>query len=511
MTGASKRFPWLMILMMAQAHAGTNWFQDGMNFGQTQLNAAGNAPAMSAAGQTTINNLNQGTNLVQPNGTTVTTMQGYGTTGNANGTGLGSFGTSNVNTCAGYVIGTGGPARDAECNAVGFASQTTNLTAQANSAYNLTGQSSFLQSALSANSGAGANMSNLLPATTTSVTGTTSCTQQPTTSSPTTQSCYVYNNQSTGGGTITSWSAGSFINVTCTGGATLSTTSCTINPPQISVSVNCLSTSQNSSSGTAQSFSTGSPATVTCTGGATTTNNTCTTPSLTQTTTSTMCYAQQQNTSSGTPADYPTNSSITVNCTAPANLSNTYCSVTTPLDAQTTSQTCQKSVPVTKTCDQIASANVTTTTIHTCTSGSYPVYTTAGGCWDGRTGNCGSGGSSILIGSVNVTCLPDNTGATIQLDPSSAATWMISPTSGTVYYGVPSGGAATMCPMWWNGSCLSPNPGDWSWNGSGYFYAANTNTGTYAGGLTFTFPIGVASTLTATPTYTDGCATWANM
>ena len=402
-----KKIPLLLAFLVFQAQAGTNWFQDGMTYGQGQLNQAGNAQTLSTAGQTAITNLNQGTNLVQPNSTEVTTMQGYGVQGNSSGTGLGSFGTSNVNTCAGYVIGTGGPARDAECNAVGFASQTTNLNAQANSAYGITGQSSFLQNAINANAGATANMNNLLPPTVTSVSGTTNCVSQPTVAAtPTTQSCYIYNTQSTSGGAVTTWNSGSTVSVTCTGSANLSNTTCTINPPVGSVSASCISTSQNSSSGTPESYGPGSQAPVTCTGGSVLTSNNCTVSPPIQTTSSTMCYSQQQTGSTGTSADYMPGSSIAVNCTAPANLTNTNCSVTTPLAAQTTSQSCQISVPATKTCNIIYGANVGSKTVQNCVSGNYPIYD--GGCaWGGfvpRGGFVPNWYTHSPIGYAAVTC-----------------------------------------------------------------------------------------------------------
>lgn len=501
----------ILLLVSLQAQAGTNWFQDGMNYGQSQMSASGNAQTMSAAGQTTINNLNQGTNLVQPNSTDVMTMQGYGTQGNANGSGLGSFGTGNVNSCAGYVIGTGGPSRDAECNAVGFASQTTNLNAQANSAYGITGQSAFLQNALQAGSTSAANMNNLLPATSTSVSGSTTCVQQPAQPIQTTQSCYVYNSQSTGGGAVTTWGAGTSVSEVCTGGANLATTTCTINPPQASVNVSCLSLSQNSSTGTANVIASGAQTTVTCSGGSVLTNNTCTVSPSLQTTSQAMCYSQQQNGSSGTQADYLSGASIAVTCTAPANLSTTNCTVTTPLDAQTTNQSCQVSVPVNRTCSQIASASISTTTIHWCVSGTYALYD-GSTAWGGSVPNWSSNPS---IGSATVTCTGQYTfNLTLSVPVGSFTLTTVGQTAPfALAYGTSwSVPVDVVVSSNYRGTIRKTVVaiGTVSWDGaSNLSFGASNSYAAYS--FTASIPIGTQTYQVATPTYADGCAQWANM
>ena len=495
-----KKIPLILAFLVFQAQAGTNWFQDGMTYGQGQLNQAGNAQTLSTAGQTAITNLNQGTNLVQPNSTEVTNMQGYGVQGNSSGTGLGSFGTSNVSTCANYVIGTGGPARDAECNAVGFASQTTNLNAQANSAYGITGQSSFLQNAINANAGSTANMNNLLPPTVTSVSGTTNCVSQPTVAAtPTTQSCYIYNTQSTSGGAVTTWNTGSTVSVTCTGAANLSNTTCTINPPVGSVSASCISTSQNSSSGTPESYGPGSQAPVTCTGGAVLTNNNCTVSPPIQTTSSTMCYSQQPTGSTGTSADYMPGSSIAVNCTAPANLTNTNCSVTTPLAAQTTSQSCQISVPVTKTCNIIYGANVGSTTIQNCVSGNYPIYD--GGCaWGGFVPNWYT---YPQLGYAAVTCTGQYTfSLTVHVVISAGFSHETLSPNGPfpVSYGQP---ASTSSTIVYNGT-YPVAAVSVTWDGvSAFGFGGSNGNGAWCGHAQI--PISSTTVPTFGPTVADGC------
>ena len=497
-----KKLSLLLAIFVFQAQAGTNWFQDGMTYGQGQLNQAGNAQTLSTAGQTAITNLNQGTNLVQPNGTDVTTMQGYGTQGNSSGTGLGSFGTGNVNTCAGYVIGTGGPARDAECNAVGFASQTTNLNAQANSAYGITGQSNFLQNAINANAGAAANMNNLLPPTVTSVSGTTNCVSQPTVAAtPTTQSCYIYNTQSTSGGAVTTWNSGSTVSVTCTGSANLSNTTCTINPPVGSVSASCISTSQNSSSGTPESYGPGSQAPVTCTGGSVLTSNNCTVSPPIQTTSSTMCYSQQQTGSTGTSADYMPGSSIAVNCTAPANLTNTNCSVTTPLAAQTTSQSCQISVPATKTCNIIYGANVGSKTVQNCVSGNYPIYDD--GCaWGGFVPNWYT---YPQLEYAAVTCTGQYTFLlTVHVVISAGSLHETLSPNGPfpVSYGQPASISSTIV---YNGTHPAAAISV-TWDGVSSFYFGGNSWGSWCGNASI--PIGSKTIPTFGPTVADGCTAY---
>lgn len=494
---------WVLALLASQAYA-VNPGQDGVTFGQSQNSLIGNAQNAGALGNTAITSLNQGTNLVQPNGTATTTMEGYGTSGNASGTGLGSFGTSNVTACAGYVIGTGGPARDAECNAVGFASQTTNLNSQANAAYGITGQSGFLQNALTSQSGAAANQANLLPSTVTSLTGTTSCSQQPVAPVSTTQSCYIYNSQSTGGGAITTWAIGSLVTETCVGGANLSTTTCTINPPQGSVSVACLSTQQNTSTGTAQSYSTGASATVTCSGGATSTNNTCTVSPNIQTSSQTMCFSQQQNTSSGTSLDLSPGASVTVNCIAPTNMNNTYCTVTTPLTTQTTSQSCQISVPVQRVCNQIAGANVSLATRQYCVSGNYPVYD--GGCaWDGYIPNWTT---YPQIGTAVVNCTGQYTfNLTVNVHVGGAYFDYISPNGPwPIAYGVV--GATTTnvySSSVTNTSYLVIGGATVTWDGtSSFFFGISNGSGAWCGNASI--PIGTQQYYTMSPTFSDGCS-----
>lgn len=495
-----------LLLLASHAHAAaTNWFQNGLIYGQNQVSSASNAQTLSTQGQSTITNLNQGTNLVQPNGSTVTNLSNAGAAGAANGTGLGSYGVNNVNTCANYVIGTGGPKMDAECSAVGFASQTVNLNPNANAAYGITPQSSFLQAPVASISGAGTNINNLLPPNTTSITGSSNCTQQPVAPTATSQSCLMYKSQSTNGGGSTTYTIGSTITVTCTGGATLSTTSCTIDPPEPNQSISCLSTSANSSSGTPQSYGPGSLANVTCTGGSTVTNNTCTqVPSL-QTTSNTMCYSQQPNSASGTSIDYTIGSYANVQCTAPANALNTSCAYTTALAAATSNQSCQISVPENVSCNQIASATVTPSIVYNCTSGTYTIWSSPGGSWGGAIPTWWVPNA---IGSVTVTCSIGNTYAIVVgwIGPN----WFpmtAQPTPGyftyTLYNGIPKGyiNSIALYDIYYGAWDWNDN---FSWDGNGSFIGSNSDL-IWAAGFYFNFPMSITTSVNFIPSFSDGC------
>lgn len=392
------RFSGLLILALLsnEVFAGGNYFQDGVNFSNAAVAPGGQLSTQFSNAANAETQLNSGTNIVQPNSSSVLTMQNNGVLGNANGTGLGSFGTSKINSCASYVQGTGGPTQDAECGAVNFASQQTNINAKASAAYGLTPNSSLFANANAAvaNAKTPAGMTAVLPpGTSTSLTGTQTCTTNSGTTQYATQSCFIYANQTTSGGAVTTYSTGSQVNVTCTNPANITSTSCTVSPPQ-----------------------------------------------------------------------------------------------------KTYSASCQQSVNVAKTCNNIASANVTTGTANHCTSGTVTIYTSVGAEWWGMNPNYGIPNP---IGSAVISCAADNSSATVTL---TASGWINSPTVYNLSANTPSSGTASIyygisVPWSWSGGTLSGGGA----NGSG------------AGGFIVKVNLGTSSATIVTPTNSNGCSSLANM
>ena len=479
-------------------------FQNGQSYANTAVAPGGTISNAFGSTNNAVNQLNSGIGIVQPNGQTVLNMQNNGVLGNANGTGLGSFGTANVTRCAGYIPGSGGPTQDAECGAVNFASQQTNINAQAKSAYGLTANSSMFTNANSAVSGAASNQSSLLPGTGTTATGGQTCTTTPGVTQNTTQSCYVYAQQATGGGTVSTYGAGTSINVTCTGGANITATSCTVTPTQTTHTASCLSSSTNAPSGTSSVYQVGSQANVTCDSGASITTNQCTVNPA-QATHNAACYATTNTApTTGQEGFYLTGASANVSCIVGANLGATSCTVNPP--QATHSALCQKSVPVNRTCNQIASANVTSATRSYCVSGNYPIHD-VGCAWGGWIG---AWWTYPVIGYASVVCTGQYT---FNLTANVNVGGEVLMPNGPLPLAYGSAGSTTTdvaSSTLWQGTHYVYVVASVTWDGSSSFsFRGSNGGGAWCGKASI--PIGTQSYLTATPTFSDGCATWANM
>ncbi len=378
-------------------------FQDGQAYGNAAVAPGGTLSNVFGNGNSAVSSLNSGTNLVQPNGSSVINLQNDGIAGNSNGTGLGSFGNNKVNQCAFYVPGSGGPAKDAECGAVNFSSQQSNINARANTAYGLTPGSSLFANANNAiaNAQTPAGMQSLLPAgISNSVSGTSTCTSTPGTTQYATQSCFIYAGQSTSGGAVTTYMSGSSVNVTCTNPANITSQNCTVSPAQ-----------------------------------------------------------------------------------------------------PTYSATCTQAVPVAKTCNQVASANVTASTANYCNSGSSTIWE-FGGCWANELNNhgvtCWGGygeypGVKIPLGTATVTCSGNNS-ASVNISIAGAynrGSW----TSPVLVEGSPSSGSFSFGGF-----------GSFSYNWDGVSNLTTSSGVWWSAGFLVQVPMGKQSGFTVTPTYQDGCA-----
>lgn len=162
--------------------------------------------------------------------------------------------------------------------------------------------------------------------------------------------------------------------------------------------------------------------------------------------------------------------------------------------SKTYSASCQQSVNVAKTCNNIASANVTTGTANHCTSGTVTIYTSVGAEWWGMNPNYGIPNP---IGSAVISCAADNSSATVTL---TASGWINSPTVYNLSANTPSSGTASIyygisVPWSWSGGTLSGGGA----NGSG------------AGGFIVKVNLGTSSATIVTPTNSNGCSSLANM
>ena len=475
-------------------------FQDGQAYGNAAVAPGGTAFNAFSNANSGVNQLNSGIGIVQPNGQTVLNMQQNGVAGNASGTGLGSFGTANVNRCAGYVPGSGGPTQDAECGAVNFSSQQININAQAKSAYGLNANSSMLTNANSIVSGAQGNQSTLLPGTGTTTTGGQTCTTTPGATQSTQQSCYVYAQQATGGGTVSTWATGTPVNVTCTGGANLTGTSCTVTPAQTTHSASCLTQTNQPPTGASSVYQVGSQANVTCDSGATVTTNQCTINPA-QATHNAACYATTNTVPTGAEGFYPANTAANVTCVVGANIGNTSCTVTPPQASH--NATCQVSVPVTKTCNIIYGANVGSKTVQNCVSGNYPIYD--GGCaWGGFIG---AWWTHPQIGYAAVTCTGQYTfSLTVNVEVSTGygGGESLSPNGPfPVSYGQSASTGSTVVNTGYGGS-YPVAAVSVTWDGVSSFYFGGSNGGgAWCGNAQI--PIGSTTVPTFGPTVADGC------
>ena len=492
-----KKYPALIFLAAFCTNAMAGPFQDGQAYGNAAVAPGGTAFSAFGNANSGVSQLNSGTGIVQPNGPTVINMQNNGIAGNASGTGLGSFGTTNVNRCAGYIPGSGGPTQDAECGAVNFASQQVNINAQARSAYGLTANSSMFTNANSAVSGAFGNKSTLIPGMGTTATGGQTCTTTQGAAQSTQQSCYVYAQQTTGGGTVSTWGAGTPVNVTCTGGANLTSTSCTVTPAQTTHSASCL-TQTEPPTGSSSVYQVGSQANVTCDSGATVTANQCTI-NQPQATHNAACYATINTVPTGAEVFYPVNAAANVTCVVGANLGATSCTITPPQASHSAS--CQVSVPVNKTCNIVYGANVGTTTVQNCVSGNYPIYD--GGCaWGGWVPNWAS---HPQLGYAAVTCTGQytfNLTAIVRVGPfvgeHQNGYYGRGNPNGTLplMYGVP--GAARIVV-----NSNKPIAVNVSWDGVSTFWFGGGKSWGACGSASI--PIGSKTVPTFGPTTSDGC------
>ncbi len=228
-----------ILASFVNAFAGPTPTQQGTAFGNTAVAPGGILSTAFGNATSGVNDLNSGASagLVQPSGSTVQNLQNDGVAGNANGTGLGSFGTANVTRCAGYVQGSGGVTQDAECGAVNFASQHNNINAQANAAYNLNPSSSMFTNALALQKVAAANINTLLPGTSTTNTTSQKCSTTPASTQYATESCFIYNQLNSS--QVTTTGPGPNNIVTCNGGATISSLSCIVTPATPTTTATC--------------------------------------------------------------------------------------------------------------------------------------------------------------------------------------------------------------------------------------------------------------------------------